>query len=62
MKLATRLIVEEGLEGEAGDALGREYYEHGAAGPRLPQWVSPRSSEDGGRLGGIFGAADRRPR
>src|SRR6185503_438099 len=30
VKLATRLIVEEALEGEAGDALGREYYEHGA--------------------------------
>jgi putative transposase len=25
VKLATRLIVEEALEGEAGDALGREY-------------------------------------
>ena len=25
-----RLIVEEALEGEAGDALGRDYYEHGA--------------------------------
>ncbi len=30
VKLATRLVVEEALEGEAGDALGREYYEHGA--------------------------------
>ena len=30
VKLATRLIVEEALEGEAGDALGREFYEHGA--------------------------------
>src|SRR5438046_2576305 len=30
VKLATRLIVEETLEGEAGDALRREYYEHGA--------------------------------
>ena len=29
VKLATRLIVEEALEGEASDALGREYYEHG---------------------------------
>ena len=29
IKLASRLIVEEALEGEAGDALGREYYEHG---------------------------------
>jgi transposase-like protein len=30
VKLATRLIVEETLEGEAGDAVGRDYYEHGA--------------------------------
>jgi transposase-like protein len=31
VKLATRLIVEEALEAESRDALGREYYEHGAA-------------------------------
>lgn len=30
MKLATRLIVEEALEGESRDAVGRDYYEHGA--------------------------------
>src|ERR671936_149352 len=30
VKLATRLIVEEALEGEAGDTVGRDYYEHGA--------------------------------
>jgi hypothetical protein len=30
VKLATRLIVEEALEGEASDAVGRDYYEHGA--------------------------------
>jgi hypothetical protein len=30
VKLATRLIVEEALDGEAGDAVGRDYYEHGA--------------------------------
>jgi putative transposase len=30
VKLATRLIVEEALEAEAGDAVGRDYYEHGA--------------------------------
>ena len=28
-KLATRLVVEEALERLAGDAVGREYYEHG---------------------------------
>jgi len=31
VRLAARLIVEEGLEGEATDALGREYYARGAA-------------------------------
>lgn len=30
VRLATRLIVEEVLEAESRDALGREYYEHGA--------------------------------
>jgi putative transposase len=31
VKLATRLVVEEALEAEIRDALGRDYYEHGAA-------------------------------
>jgi putative transposase len=31
VRLAARLIVEEGLEGEATDALGRDYYARGAA-------------------------------
>jgi transposase-like protein len=31
LTLATRLIVEEALEAEVADALGRGYYEHGAA-------------------------------
>jgi transposase-like protein len=30
LRLATRLIVEEALEAEVEDALGRGYYEHGA--------------------------------
>jgi transposase-like protein len=30
VKLATRLVVEEALEAEVGDTIGREYYEHGA--------------------------------
>jgi transposase-like protein len=30
IKLATRLIVEEALEAEVGDAIGRDYYQHGA--------------------------------
>jgi hypothetical protein len=31
VKLATRSIVEEGLEAESREAQGREYHEHGAA-------------------------------
>ena len=31
VRLATRLIVEEGLEAEVRDALGREYYARGGA-------------------------------
>ena len=31
VRLATRLIIEEALEGEARDALGRHYYARGAA-------------------------------
>jgi putative transposase len=31
VRLAARLIIEESLEGEAGDALGRDYYARGAA-------------------------------
>ena len=31
VKLATRLIVEEALEAESREALGRDYYEHGAS-------------------------------
>ena len=38
VKLATRLIVEEALEAECRDALGRDYYERGARGrPGLSQ-------------------------
>ena len=31
VRLATRLIIEEGLEAEVRDSLGRDYYEHGGA-------------------------------
>jgi transposase-like protein len=31
VRLAARLIIEEGLEAEAAEAIGRGYYEHGAA-------------------------------
>jgi putative transposase len=34
VQLAMRLIIEEGLEAEVRDALGREYYEHGGAAAR----------------------------
>jgi transposase-like protein len=34
VRLATRLIIEEGLEAEVRDALGRDYYEHGGAAGR----------------------------
>ena len=33
--MATRLIVEEALEAEVRDALGREYYEHGVGPPNV---------------------------
>src|SRR5690242_20813154 len=33
VRLAARLIIEEALEGEARDALGRDYYARGAACP-----------------------------
>jgi hypothetical protein len=59
VKLATRLIVEEALEGEAADAVGREYYEHGAR-PGLPKWISHGTAEDGRGADGICGATDCR--
>ena len=34
VRLATRLIIEEGLEAEVRDAVGRDYYEHGCAPDR----------------------------
>lgn len=61
-KLATRLIVEEALEGESRDAVGRDYYEHGAEPrPGLPQRRAQRAPEDGGRLCGILGPAGGGP-
>jgi putative transposase len=59
VKLASRLIVEEALEGEASDVLGRDYYEHGAQ-PGQGQWLSHGTAEDGRGADGIFRAADRR--
>jgi putative transposase len=61
VKLATRLIVEEALEGEAGDAVGRNYYAHGAQpGQGYPQRLSNWSAEDGRGIDGIFRATDCR--
>jgi putative transposase len=45
VRLAARLIIEEGLEVEAGEAVGRGYYEHGAV-PGLGY----RNGYRGGRL------------
>jgi hypothetical protein len=44
VRQAARLIVEEALEGEAADALGRGYYEHGA---------ERRGYRNGNRLGKV---------
>ena len=63
VKLASRLIVEEALEGEAGDALGRDYYEHGAQpgrGYRNGYRTGRLKTAEG--LMEIFRAADRRAR
>ena len=63
VKLATRLIVEEALEGEAGDAVGRDYYEHGAQpgqGQRNGYRTGRLKTAEG--FDGIFRAADCRPR
>jgi hypothetical protein len=38
VRLAARLIIEEGLEGEATDALGQGYYARGAARKRT--WLA----------------------
>ena len=61
VKQATRLVVEEALEGEAGDAVGRDYYEHGArTGPGISERIPYRPAEDGRGADGILSAADCR--
>ena len=53
VELATRLIVEEALEGEARDTLGRDYYEHGAEpGHRFDFSCSRRSRRPEARNAG----------
>ena len=49
--LALRLIVEEALEGEVADAVGRE------RGGGLPDRLSAREDQDGGGDGRIRGTA-----
>ena len=59
--LALRLIVEEALEGEVSDVLGRERYERGEgekAGYR--NGYRPGQDEDGGGRSGLFGSAGPR--
>ena len=41
VKLATRLVLEEALEAESRDALGREYYAHGAEPGRFSWLKNP---------------------
>ncbi len=45
VRLATRLIIEEGLEAEVRDTLGRDYYEYGRAAGQ-----GYRNGVRGGRL------------
>ncbi len=44
IKLAVRKIVEEALEAEVAEAVGRGYYESGAAGGGLSQRIPARTS------------------
>ena len=53
MRLATRLIIDESLEAESRDALGRNYYEHGGAPGR-----GYRNSNRIGRLKTAEGAVE----
>jgi hypothetical protein len=60
VKLATRLIVEEVLEGKAGDAVGRDYYSTGPSGSPRTQvgnlaFLPPRTL----RVGLILSAPKR---
>src|SRR5512144_2966106 len=62
VELATRLIVEEALEGEVRDALDRGYYEHGGEpgqGHRNGHRTQRLKTAEG--AAGIFGAASFRP-
>src|SRR5437667_5522438 len=53
VRLAARLIIEEALEGEARDALGRDYYARGAA-----PGAGYRNGYRAGRLRGAEGRSN----
>ena len=63
VKLAARLIIEEALESECRDALGRDYYERGAEeGRGYRNGVRPgrlKTAEDGGGVDRLRCAAGR---
>lgn len=50
VKLATRVILEEALEGEVQDALGREYYAHGAKAGHRNGYRRARLNTSEGRI------------
>ena len=61
VRLAARLIIEEALEGEARDALGRDYYARSAIpGSRISQRLSKRSRAPRGGRHRISRAAELR--
>jgi hypothetical protein len=53
LRLATRLIVEEALEVEVEDALGRGYYEHGAVAGRVTPSGKTLVAQNGLRWEGV---------
>jgi transposase-like protein len=62
VRLAARLIIEEALEGEAGDALGRDHYARGAApGAGYRNGYRTGWGEERGGCHRLQCAADRRP-
>ena len=62
VRLAARLIVEEGLEGESTDALGREYYARGAAAGRLHQGRTGAGSAGHDKFGASAGRCSKKGR
>ena len=60
VRQAARLIVEEALEAEAAQELGRGYYEHGAGERGYRNGYRDGQGEDGGRGDRVRGAAGER--